>query len=250
MENKLYGAVLLKARQILDYIASASEAPTLRELDDHLDISKPTIYKILKTLEYCGYIRAEGEDKHYYLGTIFLQYAQAVNNSFNVEEIAKPYLKELRDATNETVNLGIIEDKSVVLLSKLESTNSIKLVSYIGGKMHMYSSAMGKAVLATYNDKQLSAYLTDITFEKLTPNTIDNEQALLTALNETRAQGYSIDDVENQPGVYCLGFALVKNSHTFGAFSISTPEYRMDPQKKEQFVKLGQQTQQKILSAI
>lgn len=116
--------------------------------------------------------------------------------------------------------------------------------------MHMYSSAMGKAVLATYNDKRLSTYLTGITFEKLTPNTIDNEQALLTALNETRAQGYSIDDVENQPEVYCLGFALVKNSHIFGAFSISTPEYRMDPQKKKQFVKLGQQTQQKILSAI
>uniref|UniRef100_UPI0039C070AC IclR family transcriptional regulator n=1 Tax=Limosilactobacillus balticus TaxID=2759747 RepID=UPI0039C070AC len=146
----------LKARQILDYIASASEAPTLRKLDAHLDISKPTIYKSLKNLEYCGYVRVEGEDKHYYLGTISLQYAQAVNNSFNIEEIAKPYLKELRDATNETVNLGIIEDKSVVLLSKLESTNSIKLVSYIGGKMHMYSSAMGKAVLATYNDKQLS----------------------------------------------------------------------------------------------
>ncbi|WP_414467664.1 IclR family transcriptional regulator C-terminal domain-containing protein [Limosilactobacillus balticus] len=68
-----------------------------------------------------------------------------------------------------------------------------------------------------------------MTFEKLTPNTIDNEQALLTVLNETRAQG----DVENQPGVYCLGFALVKNGHTFGAFSISTPEYWMNPQKKE-----------------
>ena len=168
----------------------------------------------------------------------------------NIEEIAKPYLKELRDATNETVNLGIIESKSVVLLSKLESTNSIKLVSYIGGKMHMYSSAMGKAVLATYNDKQLSEYLTGVTFEKLTAKTIDNEQALLTNLNETRAQGYSIDDVENQPGVYCLGFSLVKSGHTFGAFSISTPEYRMDNKKKEQFVKLGQQTQQKILNAI
>lgn len=250
MENKLYGAVLLKARQILDYIASAPEAPTLRELDDQLDISKPTIYKILKTLEYCGYVRVEGDDKHYYLGTIFLQYAQAVNNSFNIEEVAKPYLKELRDATNETVNLGIIQDKSVVLLSKLESTNSIKLVSYIGGKMHMYSSAMGKAVLATYNDRQLSEYLSGISFEKLTPNTIDSEQRLLTNLNETRAQGYSIDDLENQPGVYCLGFSLVKNDHVFGAFSISTPEYRMDKEKKEQFVKLGQETQQKILNAI
>lgn len=63
MENKLYGTVLLKAKQILDFIANANELPTLNAISKNVNISKPTIYKILKTLEYCGYVHEVGEEK-------------------------------------------------------------------------------------------------------------------------------------------------------------------------------------------
>lgn len=86
VEKKLYGTVLLKAKEILDFIANAKEAPTLNTLSKNLEISKPTIYKILKTLIHCDYVRVSviGEEKVYRLGTIFLQYAQAVNHSINI----------------------------------------------------------------------------------------------------------------------------------------------------------------------
>jgi DNA-binding IclR family transcriptional regulator len=248
MENKLYGTVLLKAKQILDYIARTKDGVTLNDLSKNLDISKPTIYKILKTLEFCGYVRVVfvGEEKFYHLGTIFLQYAQSVNDSINIVEIANPFLKKLRDETAETVNLGIEEDNSIVLLSKMESTHSIKLVSVVGGKMHMFSSSMGKAILATYSQEQLDEYLATVEFQKMTENTITNKKDLIADLEKTRAQGFSIDNVENQPGVYCLGFTLTANGKVYGAFSISTPEFRMNAEKRDQFIALGKQIQQEI----
>lgn len=248
MANKLYGTVLLKAKQVLDDIARADEAPTLNDLSKDLDISKPTIYKILQTLEYCGYVRVVivGDEKHYHLGTIFLQYAQSVNNSINIVEIANPYLKKLRDQTEETVNLGIVEDNSIVLLSKMESTHSIKLVSVIGGKMNMYSSAMGKALLATYSREQLAEYLATVSYQKLTPRTITNNDDLLANIITTRKQGYAVDDVENQAGVYCLGFSLTAHDRSYGAFSISVPEFRLTDEKRATFVKLGKKTQTEI----
>lgn len=244
----MYGTVLLKAKKILDYIAHSDEGATLNILSRQLDISKPTIYKILKTLEYCGYVRIVlvGEEKVYHLGTIFLEYAQSVNESIDIVEVAKPFLKKLRDQTAETVNLGIAEDNAIVLLSKMESTHSIKLVSVIGGKMHMYSSAMGKAILATYSREQLLDYAGRVKFKQMTPKTVTSKEALLKIINQTRAQGYAADDVENQPGVYCLGFSLVANGQVYGAFSISTPEFRMTPAKKKRFVELGKETQTQI----
>lgn len=244
----MYGTVLLKAKRILDCIAHADAGMTLSALDGQLDISKPTIYKILKTLEYCGYVRVVlvGDEKVYHLGTIFLEYAQAVNDSIDIVEIANPFLKKLRDQTAETVNLGIAEDNAIVLLSKMESTHSIKLVSVIGGKMHMYSSAMGKAILATYSREQLQNYANQVAFQQMTSKTVASKEALLATIDETRDQGYAIDDVENQPGVYCLGFSLVANGQVYGAFSISTPEFRMTAAKKEKFVELGKQTQAEI----
>lgn len=246
--EKMYGTVLLKAKRILDCIAQTDAGMTLSELDGQLDISKPTIYKILKTLEYCSYVRVVfvGDEKVYHLGTIFLEYAQAVNDSIDIVEIANPFLKKLRDQTAETVNLGIEEDNAIVLLSKMESTHSIKLVSVIGGTMHMYSSAMGKAILATYSREQLLSYANQVEFQQMTPKTVTSKEALLATIDETREQGYAIDDVENQAGVYCLGFSLVANGQVYGAFSISTPEFRMTAAKKKKFVELGKQTQAQI----
>ncbi|MCH3923009.1 IclR family transcriptional regulator [Limosilactobacillus sp.] len=248
MTEKLYGTVLLKARQILDYLASTTEAPTLSELDEHLNISKPTIYKIIQTLEYCGYVRTivNGDQKTYRLGTVFLHYAQTVNDSIDIVEIATPFLKTLRDQTAETVNLGIEQDDKIVLLSKMESTHSIKLVSVIGGTMNMYSSAMGKALLATYSPQHLANYFQRVHFERLTPNTIVDQTALQRDLAAVRERGYAIDNVENQPGVYCLGFAIVAHHRTYGAFSISTPEFRLTTDKRTAFVRLGKRTQKLI----
>ncbi|WP_267201538.1 IclR family transcriptional regulator [Limosilactobacillus kribbianus] len=248
MAEKLYGTVLLKAKQILDYLAQTPEAPTLSVLAHHLDISKPTIYKIIQTLEYCGYVRTieTGDQKAYRLGTVFLRYAQAVNDSVDIVEIATPFFKTLRDQTAETVNLGIEQDDKIVLLSKMESTHSIKLVSVIGGTMNMYSSAMGKAILATYSAPRLADYFQRVHFEKLTPNTIVDQATLRKDLAAIKERGYAIDNVENQSGVYCLGFAIVAHHRTYGAFSISTPEFRLTADKRATFVKLGKRIQKLI----
>lgn len=252
MEKKLYGTALLKAKQILDFIAGANEAPTLGVLSKHLVISKPTIYKLLQTLTYCGYVRVMivGDEKFYRLGTVFLRYAQAVNASIDITAIAKPFLKQLRDKTAETVNLGINDGNSIVLLSKMESTNSIKLVSVIGGEMHMYSSAMGKAILAEYSPQELKAYFAQVKLRPLTPNTITDKQALLKDLAEIRQQGYAIDNVENQAEVYCIGFSLVANGRIYGAFSISIPQYRLTEEKEKKFIALGKQTRAQILAKL
>lgn len=74
MEKQLYGTVLLKAKKILDYIAETNNSPTLKEISNGINIPKPTVFKILQTLEYCGFVRAVGPNKEYYLGTTFIKY--------------------------------------------------------------------------------------------------------------------------------------------------------------------------------
>lgn len=159
-------------------------------------------------------------------------------------------MRKLRDQTAETVNLGINDKNKVVLLSKMESTNSIKLVSVIGGEMHMYSSAMGKAILAAYPPQELANYLKHVHIQALTPHTITDKHLLHEDILRTRQRGYAIDNVENQPEVYCIGFPLVVNGKVYGAFSISIPEYRLTEEKKQHFILLGRKTQADILAKL
>lgn len=246
----LYGAVLLKAKAIMDFISQTEFPPTLKDISANVTISKPTVLKILNTLEYCGFVRREGSEKQYYLGTIFLEYADKVAKTFNIKKLAHPYLAKLRDNTHETVNLGIIEHSAITLLEKLESPQSVKLVSRIGGKMHMYSSAMGKAILANYSDKKLTTYLENVQLHALTPNTITEKEALRHNLEQVRSQGYAVENAENQLDIICVGFPLIKNNRVYGAFSVSAPNYRINQTKLQDFIDNGKSTQEEILQLL
>ncbi|BAP85314.1 transcriptional regulator [Paucilactobacillus hokkaidonensis JCM 18461] len=248
--QNLYGGVLIKGKQIMDFILEAQTAPTLKQISDQVDMTKSTVLKILKTLEYCGFVRRNGEAKQYYLGTVFLGYAQKVDETFDIRQIALPLLSELRDQTGETINLGIIEDNTITLLEKLESPQSVYLVSRIGGGMNMYSSAMGKVTLAQYDSKKLNQYFSKITLTKLTPHTVTSEAKLRRNLVEIRQQGYSVDDEENQPDVYCIGFSIATENKVYGAFSISIPKYRVDQTKLAAIVKRAKVIQKRIIAGI
>ena len=134
IQKPLYGTVLVKAKSILDAIASSQNGISLSELDKNLKISKPTILKILQTLSYCRLVKDEGsrDSKKYFLGSAFLDYGRVAKSTFDIVNFARPYLENLRNTTNETINLGIDEDNYVILLDKIESKQSIKLVSRIG----------------------------------------------------------------------------------------------------------------------
>lgn len=251
-QKHLYGTVLLKAKNILDAIASSQGGMSLSELDKKLKISKPTIFKILQTLSYCRLVKCKGsnDSKKYFLGSAFLDYGRVAKSTFNIVDFARPYLEKLRNVTNETINLGIEEDNYVILLDKIESKQSIKLVSKIGREMHMYSSAMGKTLLSNYPREKLDDYLSKTTMIKMTENTIVTPNDLKIELKKIKEQGFSLDKVENQEEIFCVGFPLIKGSQVYGAFSISAPEYRVNKDILNLFIKNGKETQQKILAEL
>lgn len=251
-QQPLYGTVLLKAKDILDFILNSPTPPSLKEISEHVPMTKSTVFKILKTLEYCEFVRCLGEEKHYYLGTVFLTYAQKTLSTFDINLIAKPYLSKLRDETNETVNLGILDttNDTVTLLAKLESPNSVNLVSKIGKGMHLYSSAMGKTMLANFVPEHFERYLAKTDLVPLTENTITDKNQLRANISEVQTRGYALENNENQQDILCVGFPLVKNGRIYGAFSVSAPRYRVKKENLALFIEKGQQTQQKILKAI
>ncbi|KRK48383.1 IclR family transcriptional regulator [Secundilactobacillus kimchicus] len=250
-EQKLYGSSLIKAKQILDYMITTEEAPELKEISANTGIGKPTALKLLNTMVSLGLMRKMGDEKKYYLGTDFIAYAEKASSDFNLLQYAKPALTKLRDATDETINLGVEGNNSVVLLAKMESKNrSIKLKSQVGGKMNLYSSSMGKAMLATWTSEQLQHYIHETEFRHVGPNTITSPDDLLKEVDKTKQRGFSVDNEENEPEVFCLGFSLCKNGKLVGAFSITAPKYRMTEKNREKYLVLAKQTQQEIEKAL
>lgn len=246
MEHKLYGTSILKAKQIMDLLADSKNGLSLNEISKKLTVSKPTILKILTTLTYIKYVRRNEENKRYYLGTVFIKYGNQTLNSFDISKIAYKYLYQLKNFTNETVNLGIVDHDKIFILQKLNGDQPINFNSQVGDTMELYSSAMGKAALATMTAAQLDKYFSRNKLLPLTKYTVTDIEQLKIQLQDVYNNGYAIDNQENQADVVCIGAAIEKYNKLFAAFSVSTPQYRLNDSLFKNFINQVILTKQQI----
>jgi IclR family acetate operon transcriptional repressor len=216
-----------RAFELLDVIAAAGpEGISLDALAGAVPTAKSTTHRYVATLVELGAVRRDPLGR-LHLGLKLIELAGALLGADDLGSVAEPILKELVGTTGETVHLGVPSEGDVVYIAKVESPQSVRLVSHIGARVPMYSSAMGKAVLALLDEDGLRPLL-DRSFERRTKHTITDEAALRQELERVRERGFAIDNEENEVGVRCIGAAILDARGTpIGAISVSAPAARM-----------------------
>lgn len=236
-EKKLYGTVLLKADLILEYLFEAEEPQALANISENTGLTKSTTSKILDTLEHIGYVIKNKNNRTYSIGFKLIKYSSVEVSRMDLESHIYDQLEELHTQFDETVHLGVYQNEKIVTVNKFQSSRPVVCISSeIGETKDLYSSGMGKAVLAELDDKKLLNYINNHDFVAKTDKTIANTQILLTELEEVRQLGYSVDNEENEEGVYCIGASITNITGSgqkiiLGAFSISIPIFRATEEK-------------------
>ncbi|MFV0560354.1 MAG: IclR family transcriptional regulator [Enterococcus sp.] len=233
--KKPYGTVLIKAAALLDYIAEHPE-DSLQEIAQGTNLTLSTALKILDTLTLIGYTE-KSEKKTYSLGPKLMQYAKKDVEQADLIKQTMGHLEELQEKIDETIHLGILSNNEILYLNKLEPKNqSIRMSSRIGITRPLYSSAMGKAVLAEFTDEQISEYLEAHTLVPFTENTIVNPLKLRKELEQIRERKVAFDDEEMEKDIFCFGASIMKDRKILGAFSISMPKYRLTPALEQMII--------------
>jgi IclR family acetate operon transcriptional repressor len=216
-----------RAFELLDHIAAAGPSGlTLAELAAEVPTAKSTTHRYVTTLLELGVVRRDGAGR-LTLGLRLVELAGALLDGDHLRSAAEPVLHELVARTGETVHLGVPSDGHVVYIAKVESPQSVRLVSRIGARIPMHCSAMGKALLAQLDEAALSVAL-ERPRELRTMHTLTSADALLAELEKVRGAGVAIDDEENELGVRCIGTVVHGNATApVGAISVSAPATRM-----------------------
>lgn len=225
--KQLYGTVLLKADKIIDVLSHYKRC-NLQEIAREAQLTNSTALKILETLIHIGYVE-KNEDKTYQIGIKLIRLANLKLQELELYQISLPYLEKLRNNLNETVHLGYFAEDEVMYIHKLEPKNqSIRMTSKVGISRPLYSSAMGKAILAEMTDSLIEEYLQTHELQAFTPSTITKKTELITSLKQIQQTRVAFDDEEMEKDIYCVAVSLLKNAHPVGAISISFPKYRFD----------------------
>lgn len=198
-----------KAMLIFKCLSQAGKA-TFTEIQKGVGLPKSTTSSLLASLLAHGLVKIERS--HYSLGLLWYELGSKVEEELDIKKIALPALTRLRDKTMLTCHLGVLEGTAAIYVLKLESPSAIVIRSWIGRRLSLHSSGLGKALLAWLPDDQLDKILPDIVFERRTAATITDVEKFREELALTRRRGWAHDNAEDHDGVYCISAPIVDRS--------------------------------------
>ncbi|NHN30307.1 hypothetical protein G9U52_10720 [Paenibacillus sp. S3N08] len=101
----------------------------------------------------------------------------------------------------------------------------------LGVKALLYCTGIGKGMLAYLPDDRIKTVV-ERGLTAITDSTITNKEALIRDLQQIRARGYSIDNMEHEYGIRCI-FMPIRNKRreVIAGLSISGSSLRFDEPK-------------------
>jgi len=204
-------------------------------LSDLTGYSKSTTQRIVNTLKYLKYIDQDMSTFEYFPSIKLYELGSSVVNNMAIKDVAKPHIIKLYNEVNETINLGILDDNSVVYLDKMVSKSPLRVELELGIKVPLYCSALGKAIVA-FNDTLISF---GDNYIKYTEKTISSDEELLENLTQVKKQGYSLDNEEYVEGLICIGVPILNSiGNAIASISISIPAIRFEYNKTDYYVSM------------
>ena len=242
--------VLHKTIDILDALRSAPEGMSLAELSAQSRIPKPTVYRILATLESRGYLERAG-DASYRVSRKLLEAPRESTFEQRLVRAARPAMEKLAVLCKETVNLGVLDGGEVLVIETVESRQAVRMSSKIGNRRYPHSTALGKILLSDLPEREMLRLIRSKGMPKFTPATITREKDLIVELEKIRTQGFALDNLENELDGRCIS-APVTNSHgkVIAALSISGPLPRMTVSRTKSMLKHLAATCRDIATAV
>ncbi len=208
-----------------------SPAPlTFTDLQRQSGLAKSTLSRMLSSLEANGLV-ARADDGVLRPGSVLTRFAHSDRPYDELIALAAPHLQVLSEATGETINLAVMVGHEVEQISQVDSTYLIGNVNWVGLRVPLHCSALGKVFLAH------GASLPEGRLSRRTSRTIGSRSRLEAELATVRRVGWAVADSELEPGLVALAAPVrASDGSVVAALSISGPTMRIGT---ERFPELG-----------
>lgn len=219
-----------RAFRILRTFDSEHPERGLSEIARLVELAPSTTHRLLGTMQAHGFVRQTADGSRYALGAELLRLAEA-HHTFALGELARPVMVELRDSTEETVALHIVNDRPArVVVDQVESRHALRRTyTDVGETIPIHAGAASRILLANLprpmRERVVSARLRDPrTGEILDPD------ALRDNLAEVRQLGYATSIEERLPGISAVAVGIRDHGgHVVAALNVSGPSMRVTP---------------------
>ena len=206
----------------MELLAGSRKGLSLQELSRRLSLPKSSTHYLLLTLERCGYLLRSRDTHRYMFGLKLFSLANLAVSGIKLREVAAPFLHALMKRSGLTVHMAILENDEAVVIEKIDPPGLFRLATWVGKRMDLHSSGLGKALMAYLPDEDFDRLLRERVFMRYNDNTIISRRKLGMERQQTRKLEYSLDDEEGELGFRCVGAPILDRfDRPFAAISVA-----------------------------
>lgn len=221
-----------RALEILMAFSASDHELTVAELLKRVQLSRPTLYRLLHTLQQAGFVSATGEPQRFRLGPAVGHLAHVWSASMDIAGKAGAVMHGLGERTGETVALFVPEGSWRRCVAEVASSHPLSFRRGVGYRERIVLGASGRVILAHAPDPD--ARLDELAREPGAPP-IDmawyrRELALITQ------RGYGVSRDELIQGAVAVAAPFFDGSgRVAGSMAVFGPSARVDEARVAQF---------------
>ncbi|OZI48665.1 transcriptional regulator [Bordetella genomosp. 4] len=191
------------------------------ELLQRVSLSRPTLYRLLYTLETKGFITSSGDPQRFRLGPAVARLTHIWTETLDITAIAEPVMRLLWQETQETVAVFVERSDMRLCLAEMPSPQPLNFKRGVGYQERIAVGATGRAILAFKTDAQsnLDQYLNGLTIDRA---------KFLEELEHTRQVGYAVSRNELITGAVAVAAPFFDSKGVAGSIGVFGPATRLD----------------------
>ena len=223
----------LRALAILETVASSSTPMTATEINQVLDLPKPTIHRLCMMLENEGFLQPRLDGRGYLPGKRLSALALGVfSNNDHWRTERHGILQRLSETVGETCNISIPDGSQMIYFDRVETHWPLRIQLKKNDRVPIYCTASGKLFLNHLPSSKRTRLLAKMNYEQFTPSTMTDIEQLKAELKRLRSQDIGTDNEEFMHGMVAVAVPLKNDEgQFFGALAMHAPSARMSMEK-------------------
>jgi DNA-binding IclR family transcriptional regulator len=214
------------ALDLLEVLSEETDEFRISHLSEKLNMNKTSVFRLLATFENRGYVEREEASGKYRLGLSMYEMSQKFLSRMRLLHKSRPAMEQMVRQCNETAYLVVRRHDEVLFLDMVESAQKVKIVSLVGRRFPLASTAAGK-VFITFGENSG-------TDEKGRAAKAAPAPAVAEELAAIRHGGVCIDQHGVGEGITCAAVPLYNgNGEMAGVLALLGPDFRMPAEKLE-----------------
>lgn len=202
---------------VLECLESSRRGLNISEISRKLGIPKSSTHVIVLTLERLGYVQKRTDSLNYTLGLRAYGLGLGMMKNLSVADVALPHMRVLVDHVHLPAHLAVPDGEQGVYIQKVDSPGLIKIDTYVGRRMDLHCTGVGKIILAYGPADILELALAKPVYIRHTRNTITSPRMMQKEIAKVRRAGYAIDDEEEELAVRCVAVPVLHPAGRFAA---------------------------------